>query len=53
VAEFPRLTIDREFGSRYVYLSDHPVARTISFDEDSCVMVDMDEDGNPVGVEFA
>lgn len=37
-------------GPRYVYLTDHEIARTVHVDE--LVLVDVDGDGVPVGVEF-
>jgi uncharacterized protein YuzE len=42
---------DTEAGATYVELSDASVARTVSVGD--LVMVDVDEHGEPVGVDFA
>jgi uncharacterized protein YuzE len=44
-----KATYDAECGATYVLLSDEPVARTVELSD--LVHVDLDADGNPVGVE--
>jgi hypothetical protein len=42
---------DPQTGATYVELSEAPVARTLHVSD--VVMVDVDETGTPVGIEFA
>lgn len=42
---------DVDAGTAYFALSDAPVARTVHISD--LVMVDVDDSGHPVGVEFA
>src|ERR1700733_10951160 len=44
------VSIDNVTGAAYLYVTDHPVARTLEFGD--LLAVDLDEAGAPVGVEF-
>lgn len=46
---FPALETTPTHGSRYIRLTDGPVARTLSLSES--VLVDLDAEGRAVGVE--
>lgn len=44
------MSYDIQAGATYVTLTEHKVARTVSVSD--LVMVDLDDQGQPVGVEF-
>lgn len=46
----PRLVVDYEAGTAYLYVSDKPVVRSVDLGEG--VIVDYDEQGEVVGIEF-
>lgn len=46
----PEVTFDAEADAAYIQLGDAPVARTV--DHGGRVLVDVDADGQPVGVEI-
>ena len=45
-----RLTIDREADAAYVYVTDRPVARTRTLDENR--LLDLDSNGDVRGIEL-